>query len=196
MTSPAASAEEDAVRKRQQDHANQVALTKQSATTTTTPSQTPPPPPPPSMGLTPRSAGGVPSRKKRSKLARSHEKRVRSELHDVMTRASNDVKGRVVLGQGPTMMTGGFMTPLQEKLRAAQENSSPTELHSSTTRTHWPTSRARATPKVPGSRRRRQLARQADYIDPCSHRRCPVYTCVVPPPSCLGKALLRLYCQA
>lgn len=124
MTSPAAAAEVEAIRQRQDDHAERVALrdAEHAAITTTT-----------SMGLhrlattlTPASkkkTSKKKSKKKAQQLSKSHEKRVKKELGDVMSRASDDMKG-VIQGQSGLMLTAGFLTPLQEKLRAAQESKS------------------------------------------------------------------------
>ena len=112
----------------------------------------------PLMGLTPRQdknkKRGKSSRKREKKLKRSHEKRVKSELHDVMTRASDDLKG-VLQGKSGMMLTGGFLTPLQEKLRAANPHSVWQPIHSSS-----------SSPSIGSKNRARRTPRE--YIDPWS----------------------------
>ena len=175
MATPAATTEVQAIRQRQQDHLVKLSLREVDSTSVMLY---------PQLGLTPRkSTKKTANSHTTTQLSNSHEKRVKTELSDVMNRASDDMKG-VIQGQSGLMLTAGFLTPLQEKLRAAQE--SKTHPHSSNGNRHSNRRRFHAMESSPAGSPMRQTwqpsperrlmsnsnrkKKPKEYIDPWSQK--------------------------
>jgi len=164
MSSPAARREAEVIHQRQQEHVSQQQNLQQQSLHDESKSY----PSTPLMGLTPRNKattplmGLTPRNKAKSsrKKKRIHEKRVKSELHDVMTRASDEMK-TALQNQSGMMHGTPWLTPLQEKLRV-QSTTGPVWDSRARSPTRGKSSSARRNKK----NRHRRVPRP--YVDPWS----------------------------